>query len=334
MMSAWKWMPCAARIAFGSHLGSTCQLRPVPTTHCTPDHQPRHLPPNSVTEEMALKRERAATPPPSIAEIYQSTRIEEQTSSFIGAFSPSLSAKALQQLPEFRSASHKIAAWRRPSRQKSLTPAIKVLYDLGHDDDGEKWAGGRLQNVLTDTQAEGVVVVARWYGGQNIGPIRFTHIENCAKEAIWKWKVAATALQQEAASKKQKTDEESERQELIKNLQERDFNIFTLRKLLAEKKGKLQDEVPAPPTPQKPQDYGKMALLALSRVDKARDKTIAFVLGQIDKVEEELRLVEALEDGLADDEQLGEDEEGNGKSKPVGGEEETQGKSKELSAPE
>ncbi|KAF2832266.1 hypothetical protein CC86DRAFT_366114 [Ophiobolus disseminans] len=179
-------------------------------------------------------------------------------------------------------------------------PNSKILYDLGHDDDGEKWASGRLQNVLNDTQAEGTVVVARWYGGQNIGPIRFTHIENCAKEAIWKWKVASTQLAQDAASKKQKIDDEAKRTELVKNLQERDFNIFTLRKLLAEKKAKLEDQEPAPPTPQKPQAYEKMAMDALMRVDKARDATIAFILKQIDKVEEELKLVEALEDETKD----------------------------------
>jgi hypothetical protein len=179
-------------------------------------------------------------------------------------------------------------------------PNSKILYDLGHDDDGEKWAGGRLQNVLNDTQAEGVVVVARWYGGQNIGPIRFTHIENCAKEAIWKWKVASTQLAQEAASKKQKADDEVKQKELVKNLQERDSNIFTLRKLLAEKKAKLEDQEPVPPTPQKPQVYEKMTIEALRRVDKARDATVAFILKQIDKVEEEIKLVEALEDDTQD----------------------------------
>ncbi|KAH6866956.1 hypothetical protein BKA58DRAFT_318306 [Alternaria rosae] len=176
-------------------------------------------------------------------------------------------------------------------------PESRTLYDLGHDDDGEKWAGGRLSNVLRDTQTEGVVVVARWYGGQNIGPIRFTHIENSAKEAIWKWKVADTDIKKEQASKKQRVDEEAKREELVKNLQERDYNIFALRKLLSQKKGQLQDEEPAPPTPQKTQDYGKMTMDALMRVDKARDATIAFILKQIDKIDDELKLVEALEDG-------------------------------------
>lgn len=184
-------------------------------------------------------------------------------------------------------------------------PESRTLYDLGHDDDGEKWAGGRLSNVLRDTQTEGVVVVARWYGGQNIGPIRFTHIENCAKEAIWKWKVADTEIKKEQATKKQRIDEETKRKDLVKNLQERDYNIFALRKLLSQKKATLQDEEPAPPTPQKMQDYGKMSMDALLRVDKARDATIAFILKQIDKVDEELKLVEALEGSTQGKEEQG-----------------------------
>lgn len=165
-----------------------------------------------------------------------------------------------------------------------------------------------MSNVLRDTQTEGVVVVARWYGGQNIGPIRFTHIENCAKEAIWKWKNADTEIKKEQATKKQRIDEEAKRKELVNNLQERDYNIFALRKLLSQKKAKLQDEEPAPPTPQKMQDYGKMTMDALTRVDKARDATIAFILKQIDKVDEELKLVEAIEDGIEDGTQETEEE--------------------------
>jgi hypothetical protein len=290
-----------------------CAYPSPPTTHLTVNLSLLAF--EIVTQEMALKRERSASPSP-LPSVFRSAKIVEQTSSFIGAFSPSLSAKELQQLPEFRTSSHRIAAWRKRSRQRSLMPDSKILYDLGHDDDGEKWAGGRLQNVLNDTQAEGVVVVARWYGGQNIGPIRFTHIENGAREAIWKWKVASTELAQEAASKKQKT----KRDELVKNLQERDFNIFTLRKLLAEKKAKLEDREAAPPTPQKPQVYEKMSMEALTRVDKARDATIAFILKQIDKVEEEIKLVEALEDDTQDSWKEAE-------------EQQTENKGKELAAP-
>jgi hypothetical protein len=317
----WKSKALAARLPFGNHASGPSRSdlpalsHPSPTTHLITSS--RQLPTRFATKEMALKRERSTSPSPAVT-VFKSAKVDEQTSSFIGAFSPSISVKDLQKLPEFRTASHKIAAWRKHSRQKSLMPDSKILYDLGHDDDGEKWAGGRLQNVLNDTQAEGVVVVARWYGGQNIGPIRFTHIENCAKEAIWKWKVASTQHAKEAASKKQKVDQESKRQELVKNLQERDFNIFTLRKLLAEKKAKLEDTEPAPPTPQKPQAYEKMAMDALARVDKARDATIAFILKQIDKVEEELKLVEELEDDTQDLWNDAEEQPNGGKGKDAG----------------
>ncbi|EUC32859.1 hypothetical protein COCCADRAFT_97697 [Bipolaris zeicola 26-R-13] len=255
---------------------------------------------------MAGKRQHSPSPAP--AEIYFSAPIHEQTSSFTAAFSPSLSAKALQALPEFRTATHRIAAWRKPSRQKSLMPASHTLYETGYDDDGEKWAGTRLSNVLRDTSTCGTVVVGRWYGGQNIGPIRFTHIESSAKEAIRKAKVAgalssdsAQQASSSASHKKQKVQEEKEREEarrkeLIGNLQERDYNIFALRKLLSEKKARLQGEGRAELlTPQKLVDYDSMSMEALGRVDKARDATIAFILKQIDKIDEEAKLAETLD---------------------------------------
>ena len=243
---------------------------------------------------MAIKRERSPSSP-LLPQVYLSESIEDQKSVFIAAFSPSTSVKALQDLTDFKTASHRIAAWRKRSRQKSLMPESKILYDLGHEDDGEKWAGGRLQHVLANAQVEGVVVVARWYGGQNIGPIRFTHIENTAKEAIWKWRTADVQTKQEQATKKQKLEEEKTRKELEDNLRERDLNIFVLRKLLADKNAKLKNEDPTPPTPQKPQNYSQMSMEALKRVDKARDATIAFILKQIDKVDEQLKLVDVFE---------------------------------------
>lgn len=236
----------------------------------------------------------------SIPEVFKSARIDHETSSFIGCFSPTLSASALQRLPEFRTATHRIAAWRKISRQKSLTPS-NHLFDTGHDDDGESWAGTRLARVLNDTQVIGTVVVARWYGGQNIGPIRFTHIENCAKEAIWKWKVAVSETEKEDAAKKQKVDDEARRRELVGELAQRDQSIHALRKLLAEKKAKLSGEDVVPVTPQKEMEYGKMGLDVLKRLDRARDATIGAILKQMNKVDEDLRLLGGLDDNELDD---------------------------------
>ncbi|CAI6341663.1 unnamed protein product [Periconia digitata] len=272
---------------------SALPVRYSPPNIPTPQIAHRHT-----TNSMSLKRERPLSTESGVPPKYfRSSRIIEGTSSFEAAFSTEVSAKALQTLPEFASATHRIAAWRRRSRQKSLMPDTKILYDLGYDDDGEKYAGSRLQSVLNDSQVQGEIVVARWYGGQNIGPIRFTHIENAAKQAIWSWKAAAESEEKEQTAKKRKLEEEKSRKDLETNLRERDLNIFVLRTLLADKKARLNKSEPAPPTPQKPPpDYATLSAEALGRIDKARDATIAFILKQIDNVEEQLKILEALED--------------------------------------
>ncbi|KAJ4312388.1 hypothetical protein N0V94_007455 [Neodidymelliopsis sp. IMI 364377] len=250
-------------------------------------------------EPMAQKRPHPE-PTLQIPELFHSTKIHEQTSSFIGCFSPTLSAPALQRLPEFRTATHRIAAWRKPSKQKSLIPSTP-LFDTAHDDDGESWAGGRLARVLNDTQVSGTVVVARWYGGQNIGPVRFTHIENCAKEAIWKWKVAVSEVEREEGAKKQRVDDEASKKVLIEELKQRDHSIVALRTLLAEKKAKLGSEDAVVSTAQRGVEYAKMGLDVLRRMDKARDATIAAILRQIDKVDEELKLLDGIDDDALDE---------------------------------
>ncbi|KAF2112425.1 hypothetical protein BDV96DRAFT_498166 [Lophiotrema nucula] len=243
---------------------------------------------------MSVKREREESPSPA-EDIFRSETIEHGRSKFIGAFSAKLSVQALQRLPEFKEAEHRIAAWRKRSRQRTLVPNQNILYDLGFDDDGERNAGARLQNILTDMDAEGVLVVARWWRGENIGTIRWTHIENVAKEAVWKYQTAARQAQKEREAKRLKQEEEHARAKLINDLQERDYNIFTMRNMLATKTAKLHDTDVVPPTPQKPMDYTKMSMEVLEKQDKARDLTIAFVLGELNKVEAEQRLIEELE---------------------------------------
>lgn len=55
----------------------------------------------------------------------------------------------------------------------------------GSDDDGEARAGGKLLGILRKINARGVsVVVARWYGGVNIGKARFRHICDRASKLL------------------------------------------------------------------------------------------------------------------------------------------------------
>lgn len=52
-------------------------------------------------------------------------------------------------------------------------------------DDGEKFGGEHLIKVLREEGITDVLVVcSRWFGGTMLGPARFTHIEESAREAL------------------------------------------------------------------------------------------------------------------------------------------------------
>jgi putative IMPACT (imprinted ancient) family translation regulator len=225
-------------------------------------------------------------------QVFASSTIEDRKSTFIAHYSPSLSAKTLQASPDFRTASHRISAWRKASNQQTLNDKKKI-FTCGSDDDGEKYAGKRVERVLNDLQVEGAVVVARWYGGVLLGPARFTHIENVAKEAVAAWR----ATTDETSAKKRKVedqnaDEEVERKRLTKQLTDRDQSITVLRQLLAEKQSPPKRDTDAgeadklvPASPFQIVDYAEMSIVRLRQLDKARDATISWILKQIDQAE-------------------------------------------------
>jgi Uncharacterized protein family UPF0029 len=261
---------------------------------------------------------RAISSPPGASEhrTFRSSPIKDRSSTFIAVYSPTLSFKTLQATPEFKTATHRIAAWRKPSAQRSISGSQNRIYDTGHDDDGEQYGGKRLEKVLNEMDVEGAVMVARWYGGVLLGPVRFTHIENCAREAIGKWKLEAAGSARragedgDAAQKRRKVeDEEKDRVRLAKLLQERDHSIFALRCLL---KDKMEEVSPAGPSdkseaerkesitsPTKLVNYSAMPLLALKRLEKAKDATIAWILQEIDKSEKQQQ--EGRDEGTAKD---------------------------------
>ncbi|KAI0039503.1 ribosomal protein S5 domain 2-like protein [Auriscalpium vulgare] len=83
-------------------------------------------------------------------------------------------------------ASHEIAAWRcmvLKQGKTGLAGEDDFVVVEGSDDDGESWAGGRVLKVMQkEAVMDAVVIVSRWYGGIMLGPIRFTHMEDCARE--------------------------------------------------------------------------------------------------------------------------------------------------------
>jgi hypothetical protein len=326
-------------------------------------------------------------------EVFVSAPILDRSSTFVAHFHPlsagsgsqskskslTSSIKSLQAHPAFSSADHRMVAWRRPSGQRTLLGATagsgaasarNVICTTGSDDDGEKYAGKRLERVLIDLNVEGTVVVARWYGGIMLGPVRFTHIETVAKDAIRKWKSKQLQLDGDggggaAGTKRLKVTpddagvgrekdavsdlesakrDEAERARLARQLVERDNSIVVLRGLLSEKTAsaaavaggssttpdpsqasltaesktthpaimsnvetptevvspQAKDPATAPaiiatssqtvqssPSPAKKINYDEMPLQRLRLLDKARDATIAFILKQLDKADED-----------------------------------------------
>ncbi|KXT13601.1 hypothetical protein AC579_9776 [Pseudocercospora musae] len=233
------------------------------------------------------------------ADIFQSEPIEDRKSTFVAYFSPSLKPKDLQNLAVIVDADHKVLAWRKESNQQSITNAKQ--YVTGSDDDGEKYAGKKVEKVLEALQAEGACVVARWWGGTMLGPVRFTHIESCAQDAIRE----GQNQRAEAQMKRRRVEqEEIDHAKLAKALVKRDKSIEMLRTLALEKETRLKQVQAASQNDQDPQDppktetptssaklamdYTTMPLDRLRALDKARDATLGFLLKRIDKAEADL----------------------------------------------
>lgn len=226
-----------------------------------------------------------------------SDKIEDRTSVFVARYSRQLTAKELQASEAFEDATHKMAAWRKPSKQRSLREPGTFLYETGYDDDGESYAGKKLAKVLEEMNVEGAVVCARWYGGVLLGPVRFSHIENCARQAIRRYLSGVGQGPDGNAKRRKVEDDPQEKARLIEELKYRDSNILVLRDLLKEKLRDSSDDnqgaTAAAATPsQKTPDYAKMTAEALRRLDRARDATVAYLLKQIQDAEAKVATVE------------------------------------------
>ncbi|KAK0190458.1 ribosomal protein S5 domain 2-type protein [Armillaria mellea] len=121
---------------------------------------------------------------PKGVEIFISEPITDRKSSFIGrAYSisdPSMVPLILSHLSSDRRiarAAHPIInAWRCE---------VGGLLHQDNDDDGETAAGGRLAHLLQILDINNVlVVVTRYFGGIHLGPDRFKHINQAARNAL------------------------------------------------------------------------------------------------------------------------------------------------------
>lgn len=84
----------------------------------------------------------------------------------------------LYENKKIANASHNIYAFRISSDEKKT-----LLQDC--EDDGETAAGGRLLHLLEILDLKNIlVIVSRWYGGIHLGPDRFKHINNAARQVL------------------------------------------------------------------------------------------------------------------------------------------------------
>ena len=98
--------------------------------------------------------------------------------------------EAIEAVEYLKSTSKKIAtATHNITAYRIMNPITKKL-EKDCDDDGETAAGKRLLHLLDLLKVETcVVIVTRWYGGIHLGPDRFKHINNCARDTLKYFKI-------------------------------------------------------------------------------------------------------------------------------------------------
>lgn len=94
----------------------------------------------------------------------------------------------LKENKKINNAFHNMYAYRIDKLDPTARIAGKsasIIQDC--DDDGEQAAGGRMLTLMQILNVVNVmVVVTRWYGGIQLGPARFKHINNAARDCLVK----------------------------------------------------------------------------------------------------------------------------------------------------
>ncbi|XP_041503167.1 protein IMPACT isoform X2 [Microtus oregoni] len=113
----------------------------------------------------------------------------------------------LYENKKIASATHNIYAYRIYCEDKQT-----FLQDC--EDDGETAAGGRLLHLMEILNVKNVmVVVSRWYGGILLGPDRFKHINNCARNILVEKNFTSSAEESSKSLGKKKVKKDKKRSE-------------------------------------------------------------------------------------------------------------------------
>ncbi|KAF6760228.1 ribosomal protein S5 domain 2-type protein [Ephemerocybe angulata] len=221
--------------------------------------------------------------------IFTSNEIHDRGSVFVAniyrAATPQDAKQRVEQMKRVvhsaKPATHEMSAWRcmtlKPGHSGLAGPEDFELQS-GCKDDGERWAGGKILNVMeTLGILDAVIIVSRWYGGEMLGPARFDHIAECATEVAKKFKAQEELL------------------ELRSLLESLDVLLFDLRKeyqqLSAEKvppsdstSSSTSAPAPKPTVTIKKPDYATLDVTKAKRLIRAREGSITSVKSLIAKL--------------------------------------------------
>ncbi|EFA00826.2 Protein IMPACT-B-like Protein [Tribolium castaneum] len=132
---------------------------------------------NGEVEEKQVRKE-------TFLQVIHGDIIQDRKSVFQGHMARVHSLEETREFMDFLLDNKKIAqATHNISAYRILTSQGTILQDC--DDDGETHAGGRILHLLQILNVTNVmVVVSRWYGGIQLGPDRFKHINNAARQVL------------------------------------------------------------------------------------------------------------------------------------------------------
>ncbi|KAJ3487545.1 hypothetical protein NLI96_g3447 [Meripilus lineatus] len=134
----------------------------------------------------------SSRPPPEPVAI--SKELKDRGSTFLGhIYKISSSSEATRTHSYLKNvvhskqkADHEIYAWRcmvLKDGKTGLNGPEDFEVKSGCKDDGERFAGARVLKVMeSEGVMDAVVIVTRWFGGELLGPIRFDHIDACARQ--------------------------------------------------------------------------------------------------------------------------------------------------------
>ncbi|TFK55388.1 UPF0029-domain-containing protein [Heliocybe sulcata] len=121
---------------------------------------------------------------PPCVQMFTAEPITDRKSSFVGRSFRISDPSQVPDILNYLMSDRRIARAAHPIINAWRCQAGNVLHQ-DNDDDGETAAGGRLAHLLQILEVNNVlVVVTRYFGGIHLGPDRFKHINQVARNAL------------------------------------------------------------------------------------------------------------------------------------------------------